>query len=77
VKNIWQRGFIGAATACAAMALTHPAAATIFTYNQTNGDILSINTATNSGTLTGTNINASFTVPAAAIPAHNPSTWPR
>jgi len=61
MKNIWQKPALFVAAAAAAVTLSNPAAATIFTYSQTNGDILSINTVTNSGTLTGTNINASFT----------------
>lgn len=37
-----------------------PASAAIFEYEMTNGDILTINTETNSGTMVGRRINAAF-----------------
>ena len=49
-----------AAFSAAAIAAA-PASATIYTYTQTNGAVLTINTATNTGTLIGRDINARFT----------------
>lgn len=49
-----------AAIAATAMAAA-PASATVYTYNQTNGDVLTINTQTNTGTLVGRRINTTFT----------------
>lgn len=47
--------------ATAAFVGAAPAYAAIFTYNQTNGDVLTINTDTQTGTLVGANINTTFT----------------
>mgnify|MGYP001116898568 CR=1 FL=1 len=43
----------------AALAAT-PASATVYKYKQTNGDILRLNIANNTGTLIGKKINVSF-----------------
>jgi PEP-CTERM motif len=48
------------AAAMAALAAS-PASAAIYTYTQSNGDKLVINSDTKSGTMTGTKINVSFT----------------
>jgi len=53
--------FTAAAIAAAAtLAAATPASATVYKYKQTNGDILQLNTATNSGTLIGNKINVNF-----------------
>ena len=44
-----------------AAAAAAPAQASIFTYTQTNGAVLTINTDTRTGTLIGNDINTSFT----------------
>lgn len=49
-----------AIAAAATLAAATPASATVYKYKQTNGDILQLNTATNSGTLIGRKINVSF-----------------
>ncbi|MFM9853569.1 MAG: PEP-CTERM sorting domain-containing protein [Sphingomonadaceae bacterium] len=43
------------------LALATPADAQIFTYTQTNGDVLTIDSGRGTGTLTGNNISANFT----------------
>ncbi|MEL7198241.1 MAG: PEP-CTERM sorting domain-containing protein [Pseudomonadota bacterium] len=48
------------AIAAGAMMAATPASAGIFEYEMTNGDVLTINTLTNSGTMKGANIDASF-----------------
>lgn len=50
-------------TAVFALGLTVavPAHATIYTYRQSNDNVLTINTATGTGTLVGTSVNLSFT----------------
>lgn len=50
-----------AAVALAAMATSMPASAAIFTYTMTNNSVLSINSASQSATFTGADINASMT----------------
>lgn len=47
----------------ASMAVAAPASATIFEYEFTNGDVLTIDTDTQSGTWIGNRIDASFTSP--------------
>lgn len=49
-----------AAMALAATMMASPAAATIFEYEMTNGDILTINTDTESGTMKGDRIDVAF-----------------
>lgn len=46
--------------AATTMIAATPASATIFEYEMTNGDVLTIDTETNTGTMVGANINASF-----------------
>ena len=53
--------FLTLAAATAAIAVAAPASAAIHTYRQTNGDLLTINTDTRTGTLVGANINTTFT----------------
>ncbi len=48
------------ALAAGSMIAASPATASIFEYEMTNGDILTINTVTNSGTMKGRNIDAAF-----------------
>lgn len=48
------------ALAAGTMIAATPASASIFEYEMTNGDVLTINTLTNSGTMKGANIDASF-----------------
>jgi len=52
-----------AALALASAVAAAPASATIFEYEMTNGDILTIDTETQSGSWKGKNINATFTSP--------------
>ena len=47
--------------AASTLALVAPASATIYTYTQTNGAVLTINNETNTGTLIGNDINSTFT----------------
>lgn len=49
--------------ALATTAVAAPASASIFEYDMTNGDLLTINTDTGSGTWVGDTIDASFTSP--------------
>jgi hypothetical protein len=49
------------AAAAATVAIATPASADLFTYTQTNGDILTVDTHNNRGSLVGRNINATFT----------------
>jgi hypothetical protein len=53
------KGTVLAATAALAMAT--PAAASVYTYTMTNGSVLTINSATATGTMIGSGINATFT----------------
>ncbi|MEO0463980.1 MAG: PEP-CTERM sorting domain-containing protein [Pseudomonadota bacterium] len=49
------------ALAATSIAVAAPASATIFEYNMTNGDVLTIDTANGSGTWKGSSIDQSFT----------------
>ncbi|WP_438726570.1 PEP-CTERM sorting domain-containing protein [Parasphingorhabdus sp. DH2-15] len=49
------------AAAASTVAIATPASADLFTYTQTNGDILTVDTHNNRGSLVGRNINATFT----------------
>lgn len=51
---------IVAAAAMATVATAAPAYADIYSYNQTNGDVLTIDTKNNRGTIVGRDISASF-----------------
>jgi len=61
MSNFWHKPLLFVTVAAAAVTLSSPASAALFTYTQTNGDILTINNSTNSGTLRGTNIDVTFT----------------
>jgi hypothetical protein len=50
-----------AVVALAAASMAVPASASIFEYEMTNGDVLTINTDTQSGTWSGDKVNATFT----------------
>ncbi len=58
-ENIMKKAIIAAA-AMASVATATPAYADLFSYTQTNGDVLTIDTRNNSGTIIGQNISASF-----------------
>ena len=52
---------IAAAFGSAALTLSGPASAALYTYTQTNGDILTIDSTNNIGSLKGKNIDVTFT----------------
>ena len=58
----WQKN-AAIAVAAASMSVAAPASATIFEYTMTNGDVLTIDTETQSGTWSGNTLNATFTSP--------------
>ena len=58
-ENIMKKAIIAAA-AIATVATATPASADLFSYSQTNGDVLTIDTRNNSGTIIGRDISASF-----------------
>jgi hypothetical protein len=61
MKINWGKPALFVAAAAAAVTLSNPAAAALFTYNQTNGDILTIDNTNNIGALKGSNIDVTFT----------------
>jgi len=61
MSNFWHKPLLFVTAAAAAVTLSNPASAALFTYTQTNGDILTIDSTTNSGSLKGTNIDVTFT----------------
>lgn len=61
MKNIFKKAMIVAACGSAALMIASPASAALYTYTQTNGDILTIDSSNNSGSLKGTNIDVTFT----------------
>ncbi len=73
MKNL--HNFSAVALALAAVTSAAPASATIFEYQMNNGDILTIDTETQSGSWTGTNIDTTFTSPDFAhfLGGQNPS----
>ncbi len=58
-----KKSSIAAGCVAAALTFSAPASASVFTYNQNNGAVLTINTATRTGTLIGADINTTFTSP--------------
>lgn len=61
MKNIFKKSMIVAACGSVALAVSSPASAALYTYTQTNGDILTIDSTSNSGSLKGSNIDVTFT----------------
>lgn len=61
MKNVYKKAMILAACGSAALAVSNPASAALFTYTQTNGDILTIDSTKNSGSIKGSNIDVTFT----------------
>ena len=61
MNSFWGKPALSAAAAVAAVTLSNPASAALFTYNQTNGDVLTIDNQSGIGTLKGANINTTFT----------------
>ncbi|MFK7841330.1 MAG: LPXTG cell wall anchor domain-containing protein [Sphingorhabdus sp.] len=61
MKNFLGKAAIMAACGSAALVVSSPAAAAIYTYNQTNGDVLTIDSTTKSGSLKGSKIDVTFT----------------
>lgn len=61
MKNIWAKPALFATAAVTALLLSNPAAAALFTYTQTNGDILTIDNVAGSGSLKGAAIDTTFT----------------
>lgn len=58
-EDIMKKAIIAAA-AIATIATANPAFADIFSYSQTNGDVLTIDTQNNRGSIVGASINATF-----------------
>ena len=58
MKSLTKKAAI--ALAAAAMTVSAPASATIFEYTFTNGDVMTIDTDTQSGTMVGNNIDVQF-----------------
>ncbi|MEP2990737.1 MAG: LPXTG cell wall anchor domain-containing protein [Parasphingorhabdus sp.] len=61
MKSIFKKAMIAALCGSAALAVSSPASAALFTYTQTNGDILTIDNTNNVGSLKGSNIDVTFT----------------
>jgi len=61
MRKLFEKAMIVAACGSAALAVSSPASAALYTYTQTNGDILTIDSANNIGSLKGTNIDVTFT----------------
>ena len=61
MKNILKKAMVIAACGSAALAVSNPASAALYTYQQTNGDILTIDDTALSGSLKGSNIDVTFT----------------
>lgn len=61
MKKIFRKSMITAACGSVALAVSSPAAAALYTYKQTNGDILTIDSSNNVGTFKGSNIDVTFT----------------
>lgn len=61
MKNFLKKTMIVAACGSAALAVSSPASAALYSYTQTNGDILTIDSTNNNGSLKGSNIDVTFT----------------
>ena len=61
MKNIWIKPLMFVTAAAVAVTFSNAASAAFYSYTQTNGDVLTIDTETNTGTLKGANIDTTFT----------------
>ena len=61
MNKILKKAAIIAACGGAALAVSSPASASLYTYTQTNGDTLTVDSSNNIGTLKGNNIDVTFT----------------
>jgi len=61
MKNFLKKTMIVTAFGSAALAVSSPASAALYTYTQTNGDILTIDSTSKSGSLKGSKIDVTFT----------------
>lgn len=61
MKKILRKAMLVATCGGTALAMASPASAAIFTYTQTNGDVLTIDSTAQTGSMVGNNINVTFT----------------
>ena len=61
MKNLFKKAMIVAACGSAALLVSSPASAALYTYTQTNGDILTIDSTNKSGSIKGSTIDVTFT----------------